>query len=308
MSPLRRLADDLVEKHLWPIALLLVVALIAIPLVIGGGSVEPADQELATSSPAAQPVAKSTAAVELVGPPAVRSRPGKVRDPFRRKPPKAAKTEKPSSSPASGAAPKAGSATGGASTKSGSGSASKPATTKPSAPPPAPAPLPRVASLASRSVYETVAHFQGGGLDYEHPLARLAALGDRDSPALLYLGVSRGGEYAIFLLGPAATAGGEDGACIVADSCRAIGLRTGDKLKVEVARPGTTSRHYTLELTSLRRVARSSRAVAKHERQRVAKGGRDVLHALAEDLPTAAALGQLRYGPGTGTVALVRAP
>ena len=43
-------------------------------------------------------------------------------------------------------------------------------------------------------------------------------------------------------------------------------------------------------------------------RTRVAKGGRDVLHKLAEDVPTAAALGQLRYGPLTGTVALVRAP
>jgi hypothetical protein len=305
MSALRRLADDLVEKRLWPVALLLVVALVAIPLVIGGGSTAPAGPELATSSPPVRPAATATPAVELVGPPAVRSRPGKVRDPFRRT--KAKATTKPasasSSKPASGTSSKVDGKTGGAGTGTSSGSTVQPSKTKR---PAAVAPL-RAPSLAARSVYVTVAHFTGGTADWEHPLERLAALGDAASPALAYLGVSRGGEYAIFLLGPAATAGGDDGACVVADSCRAIGLRKGDKLEVEVKRPGTTARHFKLEIASLRRVARSSEAAAKREREHTAKGGRDMLHKLARDVPTAAALGQLRYGPSTGTVALVRA-
>ena len=148
----------------------------------------------------------------------------------------------------------------------------------------------------------------GGAFDYEHELARLSILGAKDNPALQYIGVSRGGEYAIFLLAPGAIAAGDDGACIIADSCRAIGLRKGDKLEVQVARTGTGPLHYKLELTSLRRVARTTKAAAQRDRSRVASGGREALHGLSKDLPTAAALGQLRYGPASGTVALVRAP
>jgi hypothetical protein len=47
---------------------------------------------------------------------------------------------------------------------------------------------------------------------------------------------------------------------------------------------------------------------ARRERARVAKGGRKAMKTLAEVGPTAASLGQLRYGPATGTVALVRTP
>src|SRR5204863_7576309 len=121
--------------------------------------------------------------------------------------------------------------TGGASTTSSGGSAKT--KTKTTSPAPARTVKPTaVVSLASRSVYETTARFTGANHDYEHPLDRLAVLGDKANPALLYVGVSRGGEYALFLLGPGATAGGDAGACIVADTCRAIGLRKGDKLEV----------------------------------------------------------------------------
>jgi hypothetical protein len=310
MSPLRQIADDLREKRLWPVALALVVALIAIPLLIGGGSSDAGAGRLA-ATPAADLVAEADPAVELVGPPAVRSRPGKLRDPFRRTK-KAKKAAAPSSSSGSGSASASSSsakktaatATGGASTKSSGGGAAKAPSTSPTR---VVAPS-NVPSLASRSVYETVARFSGGTHDYEHPLDRLAVLGGEANPALLYLGVSRGGEYAVFLLGPDATAGGDDGACIVADTCRAIGLRKGDKLEVEVAADGGTARHYKLELTSLRRIARSTTSAAQRERQRVAKGGRVALRSFAKDAPTAAALSQLRYGPLTGTVALVRSP
>jgi len=133
-------------------------------------------------------------------------------------------------------------------------------------------------------------------------------IGDKDNPALMCIGVSRGGEYAIFLLGPNATAGGDDGACYVADTCRAIGLRKRDVLEVEVAEPGGAASHYKLEIRSLRRVARGTAAAAKRDRGRIAAGGREALHVFSKDGPTAAALAQLRYGQGSGTVALVRSP
>jgi len=302
MNSVRRFADDLIEKRLWPVVVLLAIALIAIPLVIGRSG-DPASAPAATIAPAAAPVAAATPAVELVGPPDVRTRAGELRDPFRRKKARVASASKPASAkPASAKSEssKDDGKTAGANKDSGSSSPAKP---KAAATVPAD---PAVGAIA-RSVYETVAHVKGANRDYEHALKRLAVVGEKDTPALQYLGVSRGGEYAIFLLGPLATATGDVGACIVAQPCRAIGVRRGEKLKVEVAEPGAAPRHYSVEVTSLRRVERASEAAAQRERDHVAEDGRDMLRTLAEDLPTAGALGQLNYGPATGTVALIAA-
>ena len=308
MSPVRKLLDDLVSKRLWPIALLLVVALVAIPVVIGGSS-EPAGSPDVAALPDPASIDSAAAAVELVGPPEVRSRPGAVRDPFRRTKRKVASkgSAKTSSSSSKSASPSKSSTSSKPSSGAGSGSGTgTPSPAKPK--PPVTVPVEPGAAVVARSVFETTVHFTGPRADYEHPLDRLAVFGETDSPALQYLGVSRGGEYAIFLLGPAATAAaGEIGACIVADPCRAIGLRRGEKLSVRVTEPGAAARDYTLEVTSLRRVARASAAVAQREREHVAKGGREALRTIADDVPTATALGQLRYGPATGTVTLVSA-
>ena len=302
MNPVRKLLDDLVRKRLWPIALLLVVALVAIPVVIGGSS-EPAGSPdvAAIARPGVDRLGRGRGRARRAAAGALAPR----RDP---RPVPAHETQ------------------GGvegvceevivvieergaveeleATPRRRARRPSSPAKPKP----PVTVPVEPGAAVVARSVFETTAHFTGPRADYEHPLDRLAVFGETDSPALQYLGVSRGGEYAIFLLGPAATAAaGEVGACIVADPCRAIGLRRGDKLSVQVTDPGAAARDYTLEVTSLRRVARASPAVAQREREHVAKGGREVLRTIADDVPTATALGQLRYGPATGTVTLVSA-
>lgn len=319
MNAIRRLSDELVERRLWPVALALVVALIAIPLIIGHGSDNPDARELAVVATAndAPALANATPAVVLVGPPAVRARPGKLRDPFRRaKVKKAADTSSSSGSSSSSSSSgtssssssSSGSSSSGSSDSSGSSGSSGSSDSSSSSQPQDTAPVSPTTTVADRSVYVTVAKFTGPGLDFQHPLKRLAVFGDDANPALQFIGISRGGQYAIFLLGPDATAGGDDGACIVADTCRAIGLRKGDELEVAVAQPGAAPKQYKLKLTSLRRVARGSVKAARRERARVAKGGRTVMKTLAEDRPTAATLGQLRYGPATGTVALVRTP
>jgi hypothetical protein len=297
VSGARKLLEDLVEKRLWPVALLLVVAAIAVPVLIGAGS----GSTQPTIRTPREAVASATPAVDLVGPPAVRSRPGVVRDPFRRPRPKAAKSAAPA-----GKASAAGSSTASAQT----GGAKAQADTEHATPSNARrlAPAETAAENAARSTYETVAHFVGPRLDYEHPLAGLAVFGATASPALQYLGVGAGGEYAIFLLGPAATASGDDGACVVADPCRAIGLRAGETLHVAVADGQLAVRHYALTVSSLRHVRKASAALAVAQRQRVAPDGRRVLRTLVEDAPTAAALRQLRYVAATGTVALVDAP
>jgi hypothetical protein len=299
MNPLSKLLDDLRRKRLLPVAALLIAAAVAIPVIIGGGGDAGAtDASAVVAVPG--PAADARPSVELVGPPTVRSRPGKVRDPFRRAK-TTAKASESSATPAASSASSGSSKSGGTSSAS---SAAKPAATKSK---PAVSSV-ATASKAARTVYRTTARFKGAVHDYAHPLEILDVFGDADNPAAQYAGVAAGGEYAIFLLGPNATAHDEDGACIVADPCRAIGLRRGEKLRVAVAFEGAATRHYVIAVTGLRRVVKRTAAAARAYRRDFDVLGRDVLKSISADADTAATLRQMRYSRRSGTVSLLAAP
>ncbi|MEA2224295.1 MAG: hypothetical protein QOH83_2671 [Solirubrobacteraceae bacterium] len=103
MNFARALIRELVDKRLWPIAVVLLVALLAVPVMLSRGDDDPASDD-------APPVADASAgagatkvpAVTITGPPSVRSRPGQVRDPFRRTPVKLATATTPSSAASAG--------------------------------------------------------------------------------------------------------------------------------------------------------------------------------------------------------------
>lgn len=84
MTFARNLWRDLVEKRLWPAAVVLLVALIAIPVVIGTGSSKPASVPSAPGAGGAVP-RSATAQVSLdqTTSAKLKSRAGKVRDPFK---------------------------------------------------------------------------------------------------------------------------------------------------------------------------------------------------------------------------------
>jgi hypothetical protein len=87
MSFARALIRELVDKRLWPIAIVLVVALLAVPVLLSSGGDRPAsDAATPVADAPAGSAARKVAAVKISGPPSVRSRPGQVRDPFRRRP------------------------------------------------------------------------------------------------------------------------------------------------------------------------------------------------------------------------------
>lgn len=307
MNPVRRLFTDLVEKRLWPIALALLVTAVAIPVLIGGGGSAGVPDPVAPPEPVA---ASATPAVQLVGPPAVRSRKGAIIDPFRRsKATKAAaepSTQQASGTPASSAAAPVVASGGSSDAKS---HAAKPAPSKP-------APSKRKAlaaidpavALAARSSYQTVVRLARPTGVGERALARLAVLGNAANPALQYIGVSSSASRAIFVLGPNATADGDPAACVVADPCRAIALRQGDKLGIDVVGEGSVVRHYELEVTRVRPLRMPSAKRARAWRKRVDAAGPAVLKLLAHDATTAAVLERLKYAPSTGTVSLLSAP
>jgi hypothetical protein len=305
MNPVRKLVDDLINKKLWPVALALVLAAVAIPVLISGsgsdaGSDVP-DPSFALAAPGA---ASASPAVELVGPPAVRSRDGAVRDPFRRKkvaPPATTATSPPASS--AGASSGATTSTGAATTGGAKVSSEKPATSAPTSTPS----VSTATTAAARSAYQTVVRFTRPGGTRERPLARLAVLGNSDSPALQYLGVSGDGQHAIFVLGAKATADDSDAACI-GHPCRAVGLGRGDKLGVDVLGKDLVVRHYVVEVIGLRRLVMATAADARVWRARVDPAGGAVRRVLREDPALDSVFTQLRYAASTGTVGLVSAP
>jgi hypothetical protein len=301
MNPVRKLVDDLIEKRLWPVALVLVVAAFAVPMLIGGGSDAGSDTPDPSFAPATTHDA-ATPAVELVGPPAVRTRAGAVRDPFRRKKVPKTDTGAITSTPA-GSAKSAAAQTGAAKTDTTKSVAS----TAPKSTPRTATPTVDLAAIASRWAYQTVVRLTRPGGTRERPLARLAVLGNTSSPALQYLGVASAGTHAIFALGPKATTKSSE-SCLVAVPCRVIGLRRGEKVGVDVTGDDLVVRHYELEVTQLRRLPMSTVAQARAWRARVDPAGRKVLSTIKQDPATAEMLAVLRYTTATGTVGLVRAP
>ena len=303
MNPVRKLVADLIEKKLWPVALILVCAAIAVPVIISGGgdSASDAPDPSFAAVPAGRPA--PTPAGELVGPPAVRTRSGDVRDPFRRT--KVAKPSTETSGPStSGAAATSGATSSGASKASAEKSA-KSKSTSTSAPKATPA-VESAGSRAARSAYQTVVRFTRPGGTRERPLARLAVLGNPSSPALQYAGVSSDGSHAIFVLGAKARAAGS-GACVVADACRAVRLQRGDTLTVEVVGADMAVRRYVVEVTVLRKLSLPDAASARSWRARVDPAGAAVRRTLREDAATDSIFKQLRYAASTGTVRVLTA-
>ena len=291
MNFARALLRDLVDKRLWPIAVLLAATLVAVPLLIGGGSADDAAPvpAAALDEGASASASQSAPAVELVGPASVRARAGKVRDPFRRPKPKVVDD---GGKPSHSASTDASKGTAAAETSTAVPTKNAPPTlTKPP------------------FAYRTVVRF--GPTDRDagkaHGISRLTPLGGVVAPALLYLGVSARHGYAVFVLGPTAQQYGE-GACVDPENCRIIGLRTGMSTIVDISGTEGDPRQYSLDVVSVRREVKHSKGIATKARAHVHPDGRDVLRELVDDAATARAFGQIVYAPSLGVLVAKRAP
>ena len=303
LSGPRAILRDLVDKRLWPIAIVLLVALVAVPVVIGrsgdGAVVAPLPAPAAPAAGGDADTAIAVAAPTVLG----RSRGGAVRDPFYDPPaPKVASsaTSSSSSSSASSApasAPPENSSPGGDGTSDTAG-----------AQPPAGSPAPAVTTATPRTVTVHRARVRWGQDDTAavRGLPRLTPLGLASDPALLYLGTNATGTRAAFLLGPDATAVGE-GTCAEA-SCRVISLKRGQSVTVAVAgQDGAPATSSTLVLDEIAAEHVSART-ARDRRARVHADGRNVLRAIIKDQKTAAAIGRFMYDGALGAVVSITAP
>jgi hypothetical protein len=299
MTLLRSLFDDLVEKRLWPIALLLAITAVAVPVVLGRSGAGAGASSPPPATAAADGAAAATPAVEIVGPAAVRGRSGPVRDPFRRSAKAAATPTSHAAARTKKSAPASDSASTGAEADS--------ATAAPTSDGGPVAATPAAGDTPAASVYRTRVRWGRNEYAAVSGLSRLQPLGGSPNPALLYLGTTRSGARAVFLLGPNASAEG-DGAC-AEKTCRVIRLKAADTTVVTVqGADGATPRRFALVVDAIARQPARNEATARKLRARVDRDGRDVLREIIKDSATAAAIGQFRFDRTLGAVVATTAP
>ena len=286
MSFFKNVLHDLVEKRLWPVAIALVAALVAVPIVLGGSS-------SSTGSPATD-VAAVTAApnglanhrdvargkvVSLEEQAAGKvERTGKVRDPFvqhhQPKPIKLAVAKSASATPSTGAQ-------GGSSAPSGATGGTTPEPTEPTVPAATKKP-----ESTSVDTYRVKLSFgEVGAMKSYDNVARLTPLPSSDNPFFVYLGLADDQKSAIFLINADAVPNG-DGSCKPShDDCQQIVLRAGDTEFFDLQSGTAGVVQYQLDLKSIKKYKASSKASAAKAHARESKAGRETLRELVATDP-----------------------
>jgi len=272
MSLVRNVWNDLVEKRLWPVAIVLVVALVAVPVLLtrGQSSTTPAT-EVATAGPAGP--APGTAVVSLApsasGP---TNRAGKVRNPF-------AQAAGPAPTAATSTAPSSSSGQGSSASSGGGGTTTTPSSSTP-APTPT-APVKKKTRPDALDTYRVSLRFgQAGAQHTLHNVARLAPLPSSRAPFFVFLGVLQDGKTAVFLVSSDAAATG-DGKCRPSPTdCETIEMKAGDTEFFDVSFGGAGVVQYQLDVLSVRRRKSDTTAVAARSHKREARAGRSSLRAV----------------------------
>jgi hypothetical protein len=293
LSAPRSIARDLVDKRLWPVALALLVALVAVPVVIGRSGADAPVAPAAVPATAAQPGAD--AAIEVAAPSLPqRSRTGAVNDPF---------YDPPKPKTASRATTTTSSSTSSSSSSSRSTAPATPRT--PSAATPATQAPKTAAATTAGSFYRARVRFGADDSAAVRGLSRLQPLGGRANPAALYLGPTVDHRHAVFLLGPGAVVADGDAAC-GEKTCRVIALKAGQSITIDVAAgSGQAAQRFVLAVHGLAKHDVAGKAALLKLRDRVHADGRDVLRTVIKDQATAAAVGRLSYDRSRGAVVKV---
>jgi hypothetical protein len=245
MAALRDLWSDLVEKRLWPVALALVAALVAVPLVLakspassGGG--EPVSSLTAPASGGAGAgPGKAHEAVVSVSGPVSGGAPlrGHAKDPFKQQFPQATDASAGGALPGKGGTPAAGGSTGG-SGNSGGGTPSG------GAPP-------------SQGKLYTVAHIDvrfgraAAPLREIKDVPRLTPLPSATTPIVIFLGMRDDEQTAVFMISSDVHAQG-DGRCTPSvKRCDAIELKEGQTEILDVTGSDGSVTEYELDLDTV---------------------------------------------------------
>jgi hypothetical protein len=328
-TAVRNIIGDLVEKRLWPVAIVLLVSIVAVPLVLARGGTPTAGP---VSAGVPGPAADAPAVRLDDSAPNAGARGGRVRNPFGTAADGASSTSA-SATPVSattsgGSGSASGSSPSGASTSAvavhpaiatGSSTpvapAPSPSTGAPSGsathsatPPPANnATTPKTTTTTSPKTDTSVTYsvaVRFGRTDGKRRtlrnIARLTTLPSAKAPVVSILGVLRDGRTVVLRVAPAATASG-NGACKSSTTdCAMVEMKAGDAEYFRVAGAGGTAvAWYYLKLLHVDRHETSSKAVAAAAYARRSAAGMAVVRRAATSVRA------YRYLPGLGV--LVRA-
>ncbi len=325
MSFVNSIVADLREKRLWPVALVLLAGLVAVPALLAKSG--PPMNSATGATPTVPGSSTPGLPVVSVDSGAAQSQlPGTGRDPFTQQSLASGSGASPgttlpgagtsstgvttggtgASSPASsggsgGTAGSGGSSTGGGSgTSAGTNSTTTttPAsttTTSTSTPEPSP-PEPSPSGLTDTEAYHVTLSLtnSSGGLDTISPLERLAVLPSQRTPLLVELGVLEGGDRVLFAVQPGTGLKGR-GTCTPGPiDCQILSL---GQNQVETLSSASRADVAQMAITGIKAAHYRSSAAAGKARRQVSAAGRRLLSRSG-----LIALGLFQYEPGVGAV------
>jgi hypothetical protein len=312
MNVPRNMFKELVERKLWPIALVLVIALVAVPVLL----TKKAPTDIVTPPSGPLPYSSGTAlpAISVQTAPGNSNLGGKGRDPFTPQhvattsttatvasvtatPSTVTATTGAGSSGSSSTASSGGSGTGTSSSTAGSTPA--PTSTTPAPAPKAPAKPAPTALTATESYHVSLAiTTSNGGVNTIDPLERLSILPSQQQPMLVELGVLQGGHSVLFVVEPGTVVSGA-GTCTPGPiDCEILSLNPGQTEGI------STSGSTPVALFSVNSISADqhpSVTAANKARETASDVGRELL-----SRSPLSALSLFQYDPSVGAVVDLR--
>jgi hypothetical protein len=313
---LRDIVTQLRERKLWPLAVVLLLGIVAAPVVLARKA---HSVPVAVAPHAGLPVSSAAPVppVTVDNSPAHSRLTGTARDPF---------TPQAGSKPSfgvtsvgggvSGAAANAlhsavgagttsthGGAAGAATSTGASGGTGSPSTGAPVTPPSGPTPPPAPSGLSPTQAYDVALAItnSSGGLDTIDPLVRLHVFAYQQQALLVELGVLQGGNRVLFAVEPGAGLSGP-GTCAPGPlDCEVLSLAPN---QIETLSAQTSNGPVTVAMfavTAIKAAQYPSAAAAKKARAVVDPAGRDVL-----SKSNLSALSLFQYEPNLGAVVDLR--
>ncbi|MBV9802802.1 MAG: hypothetical protein JO130_06415 [Solirubrobacterales bacterium] len=314
MNALTNLIKELRERKLWPIAIGLIVALVAVPVLLS----KQAPTNLVTQPTGGLPYSTGTAlpAISIKTTPAASKLAGSGRNPFTPQDVATTATTTTTTTTSTTASPSTGASTGstgsstsspssGGSTTPSTQSSTPPATTTPQTltpPTPTPAP-PAPAGLTAKQSYEVSLAItdSNGGVNTIDPLERLSVLPGVQQPLLVELGVLQGGKQVLFAIEPGAAVSGP-GTCTPGPiDCEVLSLSPGQTEGVSKQTATGTTGVAEFAVNAISAVDHPTVAAADQARRKASEAGRELLANT-----TLGAVSLFPYDPNVGAVVDLR--
>ena len=307
---LRRMVSELREKRLWPAAVALLVAIVAVPMALSKSSAATPVAQAPRSTPPPS-TGTSLPALNVQSTPAQSRLTGSARDPFSQQ---RTGTSSNTSQTAATAATSASSAVATAATAAaagiangGTGSSTSATTTTSTTTPttitPNAKPTPTTTALsATQSYHVTLAITNSsGGLDTVDPLERLSVLPSEQQPMLVELGVLKGGHRVLFVVQRGTVVNGP-GICTPGPiDCEILSLGQDQTEALAVQSSTGVVPGPLFAVTAIKTDEQSSAAAADKVRRMESAAGRALLNE-----STLSALSLFHYDPSLGAVVDLR--